>query len=62
MPAFMRPLLWANRTRAAKHSGPLPSPKQLAKYNELLPGTADIIIGDYQANCSHVRNMERLAL
>lgn len=48
--------------KAESHSGPLPSPKQLAKYNELLPGTADIIIGEYQANGSHVRNMERLAL
>lgn len=52
----------ATLLQAEAHSGPLPSPTQLSRYDELLPGTAQVIIDEYQANGAHVREMEALAL
>lgn len=44
------------------HSGPMPAPKQLAQYDSVLPGTAQIIRDEFQANGAHVRRMEERAL
>lgn len=44
------------------HSGPMPPPKQLAHYEKVLPGTAQIIRDEFQANGAHVRHMEQRAL
>lgn len=44
------------------HSGPMPSPRQLAMYDSVLPGTAKIIRDEFQTNSAHVREMERRAL
>lgn len=48
--------------QSESHSGPIPSPAQLAKYDVVRPGTADVIVNEYQANSAHVRNMEKQAL
>lgn len=40
------------------HTGPIPSPKQFAEYDAVLPGTALIIREEFQANGRHVRSME----
>lgn len=45
-----------------RHSGPMPSPKQLAEYDKVLPGTAKIIREEFQANGGHVRTMEARAV
>lgn len=44
------------------HSGPMPSPMQLAEYEKVLPGTAKIIRDEFQANGTHVRTMESKAV
>ncbi len=48
--------------RHERHSGPMPSPKQLAEYDEVLPGTAVVIRDEFQANGAHVRTMESKAV
>ena len=40
------------------HSGPMPSPKQLAEYERILPGSALVIRDEFQANSRHIRAME----
>lgn len=44
--------------RHEMHAGPMPSPKQLAGYDSVLPGTALIIRDEFQENGRHVRSME----
>ncbi|EJC65800.1 hypothetical protein QWA_03040 [Alcaligenes faecalis subsp. faecalis NCIB 8687] len=44
------------------HSGPMPPPKQLAMYDAALPGTAQIIRDEFQANAAHQRSIESRAL
>lgn len=44
------------------HSGPMPSPRQLSEYDNVLPGLAAEIRNEFLANGKHVREMERLAL
>lgn len=44
------------------HSGPMPPPRQLAQYEEVLPGTAKIIRDEFQANGAHVRLVEMRAM
>ena len=48
--------------RHESHSGPMPSPRQLAMYDAVLPGTAQVIRDEFQANGAHVRRMENRAL
>ncbi len=48
--------------RHERHSGPMPSPTQLAEYEKVLPGTATIIRDEFQANGAHVRTMESKAV
>lgn len=48
--------------RHEMHSGPMPSPEQLAMYDAALPGTALIIRDEFQANGAHIRDMEKRAL
>lgn len=48
--------------RHERHSGPMPSPAQLAEYENVLPGTAKIIRDEFQANSAHVRVMESKAV
>lgn len=45
-----------------QHSGPMPSPKQFKEYDSALPGTAQIIRDEFQANGLHVRESEKRAL
>lgn len=40
------------------HSGPLPSPDTLEKYEQVLPGLADRIVSTAEGESSHRRNME----
>lgn len=44
------------------HSGPMPSPSQLDKYEKVLPGTAKVIRDEFQANGQHVRELEKAAI
>jgi uncharacterized membrane protein len=47
------------RVSAEVHSGPLPDPELLRRYEQIHPGTAAIIIGTYQAQSEHRRHLER---
>lgn len=40
------------------HSGPMPSPRQLAMYDAALPGTAQVIRDEFQKNAEHIRTSE----
>lgn len=44
------------------HSGPMPSPKQLAEYEEVLPGLADEIRNEFLLNGQHIRELEAKAI
>lgn len=44
------------------HSGPMPSPRQLAMYDIALPGTAQVIRDEFQKNAEHVRASESKAI
>lgn len=44
------------------HSGPMPSPKQLADYEKILPGLATEIRDEFLRNGRHVREMESKAM
>lgn len=46
------------RIQHESHSGPMPSPRQLALYDAVLPGTAQVIRDEFQANSAHVRAVE----
>jgi uncharacterized membrane protein len=38
--------------------GPLPHPNALARFEEVQPGLANIIVGEFQAQASHRRDLE----
>ena len=40
------------------HEGPIPSPKALAEYENVLPGLADRIMTMAESNASHIRKKE----
>ena len=42
--------------------GPLPSPKTLEEFEEIVPGSAKAIIDEWQAETNHRRTFERKAL
>jgi len=42
------------------YSGPMPLPELLARYDQVLPGTAEIIRAEFQTNGEHTRKMELL--
>ncbi len=44
------------------HSGPLPAPEQLARYDEIVPGGGKMIFDEFQAQSKHRRSMERLVV
>ena len=46
------------------HSGPLPDPETMQRYNEILPGTAERIIKVFESEVQHRHNIEteRLSL
>ena len=44
--------------RAESFSGPIPHPDILAKYNELVPGSADRLIGSYEKEQNHRHGCE----
>lgn len=44
--------------KSERHSGPMPSPKQLREYDEVLSGTALIIREEFQTNGKHIRALE----
>ena len=50
------------QVRHERYVGPLPHPQQLKDYEAVLPGTAQIILNEFQANGKHVREMEARAL
>ncbi len=41
------------------YSGPIPHPEILAKYNELLPGSADRILKEFEQQSAHRRGIEK---
>lgn len=43
---------------ASQFSGPIPSPELLARYNQVLPGSADRIITMAERDSLHIQNME----
>lgn len=48
--------------KAESHSGPIPSATHLSKYEEVVPGAAQMIMDEYRANSAHVRALESLAI
>lgn len=48
--------------RHESHSGPIPSGKQLAEYEEVCPGAAQLILDEFKKNGEHMRTMQRDAL
>ena len=44
------------------YSGPLPSPELLARFERLLPGTAERIIKEFELNSEHSRSMEKCTI
>lgn len=44
------------------HSGPMPSPRQLAEYDKVVPGLGAEIRDEFLNNGKHVRDMEAKAL
>ena len=44
------------------HSGPMPSPRQLAEYDKVIPGLGAEIRDEFLNNRKHVRDMEAKAL
>lgn len=50
------------QTRIEQHSGPIPSPDVLAKYEQMLPGTAERIIRMAETQQSHNHTLERRQL
>jgi uncharacterized membrane protein len=50
------------REVAEYHSGPLPAPRTLKGYDEIVPGSAKKIIDNFDAQGKHRREMERFAL
>lgn len=44
----------------AYHEGPLPSPETLRRYDDLVPGTAAIIVNSYQDEVQHRREIEKI--
>lgn len=49
-------------TAMKAHSGPLPAPEDLARYDQLLPGTAERIIAMAELEQNHRVSMERDAM
>jgi uncharacterized membrane protein len=45
-----------------QHSGPLPDPSSLDRYNQIVPNAAERIIKMAELNADHLRNIEVLAL
>lgn len=43
-------------------SGPIPAPEILRGYDNIYPGAAQIIIGDFQENSKHIRLMQKNSL
>lgn len=41
------------------HAGPLPSPEQLALYDQVLPGTAEMIVHAVPTEAAHRRGLEQ---
>ena len=48
--------------QSEQHSGPMPSPKQLAEYDRVIPGLGAEIRDEFLNNGKHVRDMEAKAL
>ncbi len=46
----------------SRFSGPLPHPEDLAKYEQVLPGSADRIISMAERQADHRRNLERTVI
>ncbi|MEY2226866.1 DUF2335 domain-containing protein [Streptomyces sp. BF23-19] len=51
-----------HRSRVSRHSGPLPSPRELGEYEAALPGLAAEIVGMAKAEQAHRHKQEELAL
>jgi len=48
--------------KASAHSGPLPHPESYARYDEVLPGSADRILGMAERQSAHRMELEKIAL
>ena len=46
----------------SRYSGPLPRPEDLAKYEQVLPGSADRIIRMAEQQATHRQNLEKLVV
>ncbi len=47
---------------AASYSGPIPPPSELAKYEELLPGSAERIIAMAEKQSNHRQDLEKITI
>lgn len=45
-----------------EHSGPLPSPRTLADYDQISPGFAERIVGMAERDLAHIQDMQKAAL
>lgn len=50
------------RHQMYQHSGPLPDPASLDRYNQIVPDAAERIIKMAELNADHLRKMEMLAI
>ena len=50
------------RHQSYEHSGPLPDPQTLTRYNEIIPDAAERILAMAEQNAEHYRQLERMAL
>jgi uncharacterized membrane protein len=48
--------------KSASWQGPLPDPSSLREFNEIVPGLAEKIVGEFQAEAAHRRSFEITAL
>ena len=55
-------LVQVSETRVERHQGPLPSPETLAKYDEIVPGTAERIVKQAEAQTYHRHNLENMVV
>lgn len=47
---------------AERYEAPLPHPQILEEYDRIVPGSAKIIIDDFQANTEHIRYLQKTQL
>jgi uncharacterized membrane protein len=49
----------SEEVRLSFHNGPLPSPEQIERYEQVLPGAAEIIFRNFESQVEHRQNLEK---